>query len=452
MQFSRPLAAPGSAALTRLALTATNTGSKPTPIPASWSQIHLPADHYLHRGAPTEWWWHIGTLNADGRVFGFEINTASYQDRGIGFSQVMLTDVANNKHYQRTTWFVPPQGFDPENWAEHDVTKDWHAGLGSVGSCLSVIDVIEQGSGYSDATKIEIVGGGGSQAVAYPELTGGKITSIMLVNPGRGYTSAPTIQITDASGTGASAVATHSYVTMDAAWGDPTQNMAVTALLVDVKTRTEVRFDLMLSQQGAPFLVLGAGVLPLLPPGRGTHLQTNNYYYSLTKLKASGSISIGKETLAVTGLTWMDHEYGLFGSAANPVRWILQDLQLPNGWSISNFSLPPSGGSLQPGQTVGGYATLQGPDGEMYVNLATSTVLQKPWKSPDSTITYFMELEVSIPDFEAQFTVTSLIESQEFYQPTGSVYEGVAKFSGTFQGQPVSGTAWNEQAMPPPKT
>jgi hypothetical protein len=147
----------------------------------------------------------------------------------------------------------------------------------------------------------------------------------------------------------------------------------------------------------------------------------------------------------------MDHEYGVFGSAANPVRWILQDMQLPNGWSISNFSFPPPGAPLQPGQSVNGYATLQGPDGAMYVNLATTTVLQKPWESPDSKITYFMELDVTIPEFQAQFTVTGLIDSQEFYQPSGSVYEGVARFSGTFQGQAVSGTAWNEQAMPQPK-
>jgi predicted secreted hydrolase len=279
----------------------------------------------------------------------------------------------------------------------------------------------------------------------------GAIQQILVVNPGRGYRASPDIKITDKTGSGATARAVPSYVTMDAAWGDPTKNMAIAALLVDVKTGTEVVFDLMMSQQGAPFLVLGAGLLPLLPPSHGTHLQTNNYYYSLTRLQASGSITVGGERFTVTGVTWMDHQCGVFGSAAHPVRWILQDMQLDNGWCISNFSFPPSNGDLQPGQVVKGYATLQDPHGAMYVDLATTTVLAKPWKSPESKITYFMELQVGIPDFQAQFTVASLIESQEFYAPAGSVYEGVASVTGSFQGQAVGGTAWNEQAMPQPK-
>ena len=79
---------------------ATSTSGAPVPVPPSKSAIFLPADQYLHRGAPTEWWWHVGTLKSGDRIFGFEINTAAFSDRGYAFSQVMLTDVANAKHYQ----------------------------------------------------------------------------------------------------------------------------------------------------------------------------------------------------------------------------------------------------------------------------------------------------------------------------------------------------------------
>lgn len=438
MPFHRALPALGAAASDRLARA---TGRA--------AQIHLPADHYLHRGAPTEWWWNIGTLRAGERIFGFEITASCYRDRGVAFSQIMLTDVANRKHYQRTAWFVPPLGVDPDNWAEHDVTRDWHVGLGSVSSQLSVIDVTAAGSGYSDLAAVEIGGGGGSQAVAYPVVKDGKIASITLVNPGRGYSTAPTIHIKDLTGKGASARAVPSYVTMDAAWGDPTQGMAVTALLVDVESATRVTFDLKLTQQGAPFLVLGSGVLPLLPAAHGTQLQTNNFYYSLTRLQASGSIAIDGESFAVTGLTWMDHEYGAFGSAEKPVKWILQDMQLDNGWCISNFALPPAGAPLQPGQTLSGFATLQNPEGTMSVDFLTSTKLGKPWKSPNSGITYFMELQVTLAD-RSHFTVTSLIEPQEFFAPGSYVYEGVASVTGSFRGRNVTGTGWNEQALPQP--
>jgi hypothetical protein len=250
---------------------AADTKDTPVPIPSILSGIHLPADHYMHRDAPTEWWWNIGTLNAaDGRVFGFEINAVSYKDRGFGFTQIMLSDVATQSHYQRSTIYVPPYGVDFDTWAQSDPTRDWHVGLGRIDNQLSTIDVTSGGGGYDAQTTVEITGGGGTQAVANPiiDTLTGVVTSIQLTNPGRGYTSPPTVTI-KGKGQGATAKAVHTYVTMDAAWGDPTQNMAVVALLNDEDTGKTVLFDLMLSQKGAPFLVWGTGKAPILPAASG---------------------------------------------------------------------------------------------------------------------------------------------------------------------------------------
>jgi hypothetical protein len=41
----------------------------------------------------------------------------------------------------------------------------------------------------------------------------------------------------------------------------------------------------------------------------------------------------------------------------------------------------------------------------------------------------------------------SMLDAQEFAVPTAPVYEGVAAATGTFQYPPVTGTAWNEQAI-----
>jgi predicted secreted hydrolase len=427
---------------------AASTSGAPVPIPASKSAIFLPADQYLHRGAPTEWWWHVGTLQSGDRIFGFEINAAAFSDRGYAFSQVMLTDVANAKHYQRTTLYTPPVGVDFDNWAQHDVTKDWHVGLGSACNCLSAIEVTNPGSGYSATPVISISGGGGTQGQAYATVLDGKIVAIAVSNPGRGYTSAPKITITDRTGTGATAQAVHSYVTMDAPWGDPTKGMAVVALLMDQASNTEIYFDLMLSQQGPPFIVWGTGVgAILLPPSRGTHLQTNNYYYSLTRLAASGSITIGGEKFAVSGRTWMDHEYGYFGTSAKPVKWVLQDAQLDNGWTLSNFAVLGDG-PPKLNQPTPSLVTLQDLAGAMYFQIALLTPVGNTWTSPASGITYFMQFKIDIPAFAASLNISSLVDAQEFPSGKGAgVYEGVAAATGTFAGKPVSGTAWNEQAL-----
>jgi predicted secreted hydrolase len=365
MMFGR-----GFAAAPRL-LAGASGGPPSDPVTRFSPAIFLPADQYLHRGAPSEWWWHVGTLQAAGdRVFGFEINAAAFASQGYAFSQIMLSDIANAKHYQRTTPYLPPFGVDFDNWAQHDVTKDWHVGLGNT--------------------------------------------------------------------------AQSSYVTMDAAWGDPTQNMAVKARLVDDPTNTQIDFDLMLSQQGPPFLVWGSGVQPA-PGQTGTHLQTNNYYYSLARLAASGTITVAGETFAVAGTTWMDHEYGLFGTAQNPVKWILQDAQLDNGWVMSNFVV---GDKFEPGKTVQSFVTLQDRTGRIFTDSAVALTPTAQWRSPVTGSTYFTAFKIDIKEFGASLVVKSLIDNQEFVLgKSHGIYEGAAAASGTFLGQPVSGTAWNEQAL-----
>jgi predicted secreted hydrolase len=363
----------------RTAMRATTTASGlPTPIPPSEYKIHLPNDHYRHVEAPTEWWWHIGTLTAGDRIFGFEINAAGYpgysSKEKFAFTQVMLSDVANAKHYQQTTVYLPPDvNFD--TWAESDPTKAWNVGLGT-------------------ATQ-------------------------------------------------------PSYVSMSAPQADPTRNMSVMAHMGDAGTYID--FNLMLSQQGAPFMVFGTGVT-LNPDKSGPPLQVNNYYYSLTRLEASGTIMIGTESFDVTGMTWMDHEYGYFGSPGDPVKWILQNAQLDNGWHLMNFvhfgkDDPPTLGTRTPSNV-----TLQGPDGAMYyldaaAQQAFMTPTGRTWKSGTGN-TYFLEYLVEILPFQATLTVKSLIDDQEFPSPGGGgIYEGVADAAGTFLGQRVCGTAWNEQML-----
>lgn len=423
-----------------------STLASTSPAESTPPAIQLPADHYAHPGAPTEWWWHIGELRAGDRVFGFEINAVSNAGQGgFAFTQVMLSDVNNNRHYQQTAPFAAGV-FNCATWAESNPLKDWYVTLGNPTDVLTTIVVTNPGSGYTSAPDVEITGGGGTKASATANLNAsGGVASIDLWKAGSGYSSEPTITLTGGGGSGAAARAVHSYVNMTAPAGDPTQNMHVTARLVDAATQTVVTFDLTLSQKGLPFLVLGSGLIPI-PLTCGTRLQTNNFYYSLTNLQASGSITFGGETFQVSGVTWMDHEYGAFAAAGKPVKWILQDMQLDNGVCISNFTLDEP--SLD--QPTTSIATLQYPGKEtIWVN--TKTTPRKPWTSPVTGKTYFMELEVTMergiipwwPD--AKLTVTSLIESQEFALNPGSVYEGVARAVGVFNGQPVTGTAWNEQ-------
>lgn len=237
-------------------------------------------------------------------------------------------------------------------------------------------------------------------------------------------------------------------VTMKAPQEDPTQNMVVNAKLEDGDTIVD--FDLKFSQNGKPLIVWGDGATPVIPPQTKPTLKDNNFYFSLTRLQASGTITISiknsdviPEKHEVTGVTWMDHEWGKFSNKkGKQVKWILQDMQFENGICISNYSLkePKLNESTQ------GMATVQ-------INKnSDSTYVQTKITPKKSTLIngkeYFTEIHVEIPDYKIKATVTSLMPDQLF---EGGIYEGVATVSGTIIEQAnneetsISGTAWVEQ-------
>jgi predicted secreted hydrolase len=234
-------------------------------------------------------------------------------------------------------------------------------------------------------------------------------------------------------------------VSMSAPQADPTKNMKVTAKLVDDKTT--VNFDLMLSLQGSPLIVWGNGVNPVGPPT--PTLGKNNFYFSLTRLKAAGTISIGTsdkkstpEIHNVTGVTWMDHEWGKFGEAGHSLKWILQDMQLDNGVCLSNYSMK------EPVLNVSakGVATIQ--LGENAASILVSTTLTPKKMVKINGKEFFTEVLVEIPSCQGTFLVKTLMPNQVFM---GNVYEGVASVKGTMKGIDditiVTGTAWMEQTF-----
>lgn len=232
-------------------------------------------------------------------------------------------------------------------------------------------------------------------------------------------------------------------VQMHAPKNKPTQNMSVHATLTD--GNASVKFDLTMNQDGKPFLVWGTGVSPKPTPPTTA---TNNYYFSLTRLHVTGTITITIddviEEINVTGVTWMDHEWGLFKEDGHSVKWILQDMQLENGVTISNSSFKPP----VIGSQITGIATIQAGPNQDTVCVESKLTPKKRWQGPDGHY-YVTESEVLIPSYGAKFTVKSLMDDQLFTGVGAPIYEGAGTVSGSMkigaEIVDVNGTAWVEQ-------
>ncbi len=64
------------------------------------------------------------------------------------------------------------------------------------GGFVTIINVLDGGSGYTTSPVVTISGGGGSGATATANVSGGVVTSITVTNPGSGYAATPSVTIT----------------------------------------------------------------------------------------------------------------------------------------------------------------------------------------------------------------------------------------------------------------
>src|SRR4029079_17523931 len=119
-------------------------------------------------------------------------------------------------------------------------------------------------------------------------------------------------------------------------------------------TLPDGKIELTLNSKGPPLSVWGTGV-------HDTGQFTTNYY-SLTDLEAKGTITLKGKAHDVTGVVWMDHEYGGWGAS---VKWYWQSMILDNGVRIVGFTGATP--DIKVDEALAGSATIQMPDGSEFL-------------------------------------------------------------------------------------
>ncbi|HLQ31738.1 MAG TPA: lipocalin-like domain-containing protein [Chloroflexota bacterium] len=191
--------------------------------------------------------------------------------------------------------------------------------------------------------------------------------------------------------------------------------------------------DLDLTALKPAVLHEGKGLISFGPAG-------DSYYYSRTRLDVAGKITDRGQQLPVTGLAWMDHQWGNFISGIGGWDWF--SIQLDDRSEYMLFFLRDA--NRQPTLSYGTYVA---PDGSAAM-LPPASFGQKAtgsWLSPASGIVYPSGWEVAAGD--ATLTLTPTVKDQELRtgQSTGITYwEGDVRVSMTKGGQPVRGVGYVE--------
>lgn len=172
---------------------------------------------------------------------------------------------------------------------------------------------------------------------------------------------------------------------------------------------------------------------------KGAQPGNASYYYSLTRMATSGTITVGGEPFAVEGLSWMDHEFGTSALEGDAIGWDWFSLQLDDGHDLMYAQLrTPTGVSYQ-------FGSLVAPDGSTTIldPAAVSVEVLDTWESPRSGATYPARWRLRTAEIGLDLEIRPHLAHQEL--PVSVVYwEGAVGATGSLGGRSVGGNGYVE--------
>ena len=200
------------------------------------------------------------------------------------------------------------------------------------------------------------------------------------------------------------------------------------------------------------------GVDLRLEPGKGTTVHGEDglsrkgakagnasHYYSMTRMPTSGHLLIDGQTVAVSGASWMDHEFGTTFLEASQVGWDWFSLQLDDGSDLMVFQLRGADGKPDP-HSAGTWVNPSGVASGLRAGQFT-LVPGRRWSSPSSDAVYPVDWRLELPGRDAHLDIAAAVDAQELDTDasTGVTYwEGTVTVSGRVGDRAVSGRGYLE--------
>jgi len=174
---------------------------------------------------------------------------------------------------------------------------------------------------------------------------------------------------------------------------------------------------------------------------KGPEAGNASYYISQTRLESSGTVRVNGEEVAVSGWSWMDHEYSTSALSEGQVGWDWFSIQLDNDREMMVYTLRRADGSVD----AYSKGTLIFEDGDTRTLTAEDFSIEatEQWTSPHSGAIYPAGWVIRVPGEDLELTVEPLLADQEWL---GSFvyWEGAVKVEGRWGQVAVSGFGYGE--------
>ena len=178
---------------------------------------------------------------------------------------------------------------------------------------------------------------------------------------------------------------------------------------------------------------------------KGSTPERASCYYSLTRLETKGQVTFAGKTFAVSGLSWMDHEFSTAPLEPGLVGWDWFSLQLSDNTEIMIYLLRQTDGRLNPA-TSGTYIRSNGRTRHLSTHDLEVTVTDT-WNSPNSKAVYPARWRLRMPSPAVDLVITPNLADQEMRtrESTGVTYwEGSVSVGGVKEGRRINGQGYVE--------
>ncbi len=158
---------------------------------------------------------------------------------------------------------------------------------------------------------------------------------------------------------------------------------------------------------------------------KGACASCASHYYSFTRLRASGTLRIGGRTERVTGVAWMDHEYGSDELSPRQVGWDWFSIQLDDDREIMLYRLRERNGKTTPASS----GTLVAPNGRpSYLSLRDFQIAPTGyWRSPHTHARYPSGWIVRVAGIATPLRLVPVLKDQELVGAGATYWEGAVR-------------------------
>jgi len=165
-----------------------------------------------------------------------------------------------------------------------------------------------------------------------------------------------------------------------------------------------------------------------------------SYYYSATKIKTSGNISVSGKEFSAEGYSWLDREWSTSALSEKQKGWDWFSLQLDNNVEIMYYRIRNKDGRVD--SSASGSIVL--PDG-FKENLKQQDMIFKQkgeWFNNNNKV-YPSGWSLIIPTRKIELTIVPAVKNQEL-NVSVKYWEGSVFVEGTYEGRKIKGAGYVE--------